>query len=152
MGIEVAPEVFALTGDGSANEHVIITGASDPQAAGMALSQASGRFTMVTDDGRELSDEEAGALDEEMEATGEDGPYTPNSVSGVTFASRGPWCSVDCKGSIPPAMRERMIAIMIEELERAGVSGRIEVPSPGELDYSAPGILDPWRRSLHGSG
>jgi hypothetical protein len=147
VGVEVAPEVFALTSDGHANEHVIITGSSDPRAAGFALSQASGRFMMITEDGRELSDEEAEALDEEGEATGEDGPYTPNYVSGVTFASRGPWCCVDCKGYIEPAMRERMIAVLVEELEHAGVSARVEVPVPGELDYGAPGILDPWGRT-----
>ena len=151
MSVEVAPEVFSLTDEGSAHEHVIITGSSDPRAAGVALSEASGRFMMVTEDGRELSDEEAEALDEACEATGEDGPYTPNHVSGVLFAARGPWCYVDCKGYIWPAMRERMIAIMVEELERAGVSARIEVPSHGELDYGAPGILDPWRRTAPGS-
>lgn len=147
MGVEVAPEVFALIGDGQSNEHVIITGSADPRAAGLALSQACGRFMMVTEDGRELTDEEAEALDEAMEDTGEDGPYTPNYASGVTFASRGPWCYVDCKGYIEPAMRERMIAILVEELEQSGVSARVEVPAPGERDYSAPGILDPWGRT-----
>jgi hypothetical protein len=127
--------VFALTDDGRSNEHVIITGSSDPRAAALALSEASGRFMMVTEDGRELSDEEAEALEEAIEATGDDGPYTPNYVSDVTFASRGPWCYVDCKGYIEPAMRERMIAILVEELDRAGVSARIEVPAPGERDY-----------------
>jgi hypothetical protein len=149
VSVEVAPEVFALI-DGRSNEHVIITGSSDMRAAGIALSRASCRFGMVTEDGRELSDEEAEALDEAMEATGEDGPYTPNYVSDVIFASRGPWCSVDCKGYIEPAMRERMIAIMVEELEQAGVSGHIEVPSPGELNYGGPGLLDPWRRTKPG--
>jgi hypothetical protein len=147
VSVEVAPEVFALTDDGRSNEHVIIIGSSDRRAAGLALSQASGRFMMVTEDGRELSDEEAEALDDEIEATGEDGPYTPNSVSGVIFGSRGPWCCVDCKGYIEPAMRERMIAILVEELEHAGVSARVEVPAPDELDYRAPGILDPWGRT-----
>jgi hypothetical protein len=32
-------------------------------------------------------------------------------------------------------MRERMIAVLVEELERSGVSGRVEVPSADELDY-----------------
>jgi hypothetical protein len=147
MSVEVAPEVFALTERGYANEHVIITGAADRRAAGLALSQALGRFMSVTEDGRELSDEEAEALDEEMEATGDDGLYTPNSASDVTFATRGPWGSVDCKGYIWPAMRERMIAILVEELEQAGVSGRVEVPAPDELNYGGPGILDPWGRT-----
>jgi len=32
----------------------------------------------------------------------------------------------------------RMIAVLVEELERAGVSGRVEVPSVDELDYDVP--------------
>ncbi len=62
--------------------------------------------------------------------------YTPNHVFGVRMAPRGPWCKVDCKGFIPPPMRERMIAVLIEELERAGVSARVEVPLPGECSWS----------------
>lgn len=135
MSIEVAPDVFAFTDDehSASNEHVIITAASDPQAAADALNRAGLRFGMVTEDGRELSDEEAEALEEEMEETGEDGPYTPNWVSPVGLASRGPWCYVDCKGYIEPAMRDRMIAILVEELENAGVSARVEVPSAEEM-------------------
>jgi len=135
MGIEVAPEVFALDNDGYANEHVIITGSSDPRAAGAALSRAGLRFMMVTEDGRELSDDEAEALEQAAGTAGHALPYTPNYVSDVRFASRGPWCYVDCKGYIWPVMRERMIAILVEELERAGVSGRVEVPPSDELDY-----------------
>lgn len=33
-------------------------------------------------------------------------------------------------------MRERMIAVLVEELERAGVRARVEVPSPGECSWS----------------
>jgi hypothetical protein len=44
---------------------------------------------------------------------------------------------MDCKGYIESAMCERMLAILVEELEHAGVSARIEVPAPGELDYPA---------------
>jgi hypothetical protein len=64
----------------------------------------------------------------------------PNYVSDIRYASRGPWCYVDCKGYIWPAMRERMIAILFEELDRADVSGRIEVPAENEMDYQAPVI------------
>ena len=49
---------------------------------------------------------------------------------------------VDCKGDIRPAMSERMIAILVEELYRAGVSARVEVPSDDELDDDAPAIHD----------
>jgi hypothetical protein len=134
-------------GGGSSHEHVIITGSADPQAAGAALSRAGARFSGVTEDGREPSGQEWEALEEEVLATGRDFPYTPNWVSGVRLASRGPWCYVDCKGCIPPAMRERMIAVLVEELERAGVSCRVEVPSAGERDYEAPPMFPmPWQR------
>src|SRR5215467_6672950 len=49
---------------------------------------------------------------------------------------------VDCKGDIRPAMRERIIAILVEELERVGVSARIQVPSHDEVDDDAPSIHD----------
>jgi hypothetical protein len=132
--IEVAPEVFASADTRSkSNEHVIITGASDQQAAGDALDRAGLRFGMVTNDGRELSDEEAEALEEGLDTTAKPGLYTPNWVSPVGFASRGPWCYVDCKGYITPAMRQRLVAILVEELDHAGVSARVEVPRMGEL-------------------
>jgi hypothetical protein len=124
--------VYGLIEEGRSHEYVIITGASDRRAAAVALSQASGRFERVDDHGRELSDEEA-EREEEMVLSGEveEFSYTPNWVSGVRMAPRGPWCYVDCKGYIPPPMRERMIAVLVEELERAAVSARVEVPSPG---------------------
>jgi hypothetical protein len=136
MGIEVAADVFGPAEDGvGSQEHVIIAGSADPRAAGAALSRAGARFSGVTEDGREPSEQEWEAIEEEVRATGKGFPYTPNYVSGVRLASRGPWCYVDCKGYIPPAMRERMIAVLVEELERSGVSGRVEVPSVDELDY-----------------
>ena len=134
MAIDVAPDVFGPAGDdpGCSNEHVIITAWSGKKAAGAALARAAGRFSGITEDGREPSDEEWQAIEAEARATGRDWPYTPNYVSDVEFAARGPWCYVDCKGYIWPAMRERMIAVLVEELERAGVSARIEVPSMNE--------------------
>lgn len=132
MAIDVAPEVFGLTEDGSSHEHVIITGSSDPVAAADALRRAGSRFSGVTEYGQELTEAEWAALEEQVRATGTDWPYTPNYVSAVSLAPRGPWCYVDCKGYIWPAMRERMIAVLVEELERAGVSARIEVPSMQE--------------------
>ena len=127
LGGEVASDVFADLGEYSSNEHVIIVGSSDPCAAGVALHWAAQRFYQVTEDGRELVYETADC-------------YTPNYVSDVRLAPRGPWCYVDCKGYIWSAMRERMIAILVEELDRAGVSGRIEVPAEHEMDYQAPVI------------
>ena len=33
-----------------------------------------------------------------------------------------------------------MISIVVEELDRAGVSGRLEVPAENEIDYQMPVI------------
>lgn len=133
MAIEIAPEVFGEYGDRHSNEHVIIVGSADPHAAGTALARAGARFGSVAEDGRELTEEE-------YEEAADLGIYTPNYVSFVFLGARGPWCYVDCKGSISPLMRERMIAVLTEELDRAGVRGRVEVPDKDELDYTAPTI------------
>lgn len=145
MGIEVAANVFGDDENGFSNEHVIIVDSADPQAAGAALSRAANRFSGVTEDGREPSHQEWEAIEQEVLAMGKEFPYTPNWVSGVRLAPRGPWCYVDCKSSISPAMRRRMIAVLVEELERAGISGRVEVPSVDELDYDGPRL----KRSRH---
>jgi hypothetical protein len=129
--MEVDPRVFGDTGDGS-NEHVILVDASDRAAAARALALAGARFTTVTEDGRELTD------DDDIEELGD--VYTPNYVSDVRMAARGPWCYVDCKGYIDPPMRERMLAILAEELDRAGVRARAEVPADDEMDYDTPPV------------
>ena len=91
MVIEVAAEAFGPDAHRGSYEHVIITGAADPGAAAAALSRAGARFYSVTDDGRELSKQQL--REEEAPATGTDPPYTPNWVSEVRLAPRGPWCS-----------------------------------------------------------
>jgi hypothetical protein len=136
MAIDVAPEVFGLSDKGRSYEHVIITGAPRPKAAARALKRAGSRFSGVTEHGQEPTQAEWAAI----EAAGGDWPYTPNYVSAVEMAPRGPWCYVDCKGFIPAPMRERMIAVLVEELERAGVSARVEVPS---MEECYPGAAQP---------
>jgi hypothetical protein len=140
MAIEIAADVFGDDEQGFSHEHVIITGSSDPRAAAGALARAGNRFYRVSEDGREPSNQEWEKINEEARKAGMDCPRTPNYVSAVRLASRGPWFYVDCQSSIPSAMGERMIAVLVEEMERGGVSGRIEVPSEDELDYDAPPI------------
>jgi hypothetical protein len=131
MMIEVDPRVFGdRDDDWGSYENVIIVGPSDLAAAVRALAQAGDRFYSIAEDGRELTPEEADAEAGEI--------YTPNYVSDIRMAARGPWCYVDCKGAISPPMRERMIAVLVEELERRGVSARVEVPSDDEMDDTAP--------------
>jgi NAD(P)-dependent dehydrogenase (short-subunit alcohol dehydrogenase family) len=123
LAIEIAADVFGDDEQGFSHEHVIITGSSDPRGAAGALARAGNRFYVVGEDGPEPSEQ-----------------AFVRYVSAVRLASRGPWFYVDCQGSIPSAMGERMVAVLVEEMERGGVSGRIEVPSEDELDYDAPPI------------
>jgi hypothetical protein len=136
MPIEIKSDVFDTSGgDGEANEHVIIVGAADPQAAGNALGHAGQRFYRVTEHGDELT---AAQMDED----GGDA-YTPNYVSDTRLATRGPWCYVDCQGEISPMMRDRLLAILAQELEREGVAEcRVEVASDEEIDYDAPVLFE----------
>ncbi|MFG1811568.1 hypothetical protein [Streptomyces sp. NPDC049040] len=133
MGIEIDPAVFAENEDGYASESVIIIGSSDPGAAEDALLRAGRRFTHVAEDGREISSEELDTTD----------LYTPNYVSDIHHSPRGPWVYVDCKSFISPPMRVRMLAVLVEELERAGVSGRLEVPGESDDDYETTTSVDP---------
>lgn len=135
MAIEVDQWVFAPSekSRNHCNESVIVVGAADPGAAAMALRRAGGRFMAVAENGREFSEEDA-------DEVGEEDLYTPNYVSEVRMAPRGPWLYLDCKGWIAPPMRDTLVAILVEELDRAGVSGRVEVPAAGEKDYDTPPI------------
>jgi hypothetical protein len=56
--------------------------------------------------------------------------YTPNYVSAVTVDESGnPGFYIDCKGAIEPRMAYRFRQILVQELERAGVSSaRVRVP------------------------
>lgn len=94
-----------------------------PELAAAALERAGSRFMDVAEDGRELSPDDPNW-------TSPWPMYTPNSVSDVRTDGRGPSLGVDCKGEVPDAMRQTFIAILVEELRRAGVrEARITVPA-----------------------
>lgn len=121
MGIEIDPAVFAHeSGSACANESLIVLGAAGPEPAARALERACERFALVAEDGREYADEDA---------ADESGLYTPNYYSEVRHSPRGPWIYLDCKGEIPGPMRAGLLAVLVEELERAGLHGvRVAVP------------------------
>lgn len=104
MAIDVAPDVYGLTEDGSSHEWVIITGASDPRAAAAALSRAGDRFERVDEYGREFSDEEA-ELEEEKVLSGElkGFSYTPNHIFGGTYGTSRSVVQSGLQGFYPSA-------------------------------------------------
>lgn len=128
MPIEIAADVFAYDDDREvSNEKVIVVGAADREAARRALGAAGRWFMCVGADGRMYTD---GIPEAEP---GEE-IYTPNYASDVTLAQRGPWLYLDCKGYIAPPMAETLKRILVEELERAGVTdARVEVPGDAEI-------------------
>ena len=126
MGIRIEPGVFAEIPDGTrCNEHVMIITSEDPASAEAALAWAAARFYCVTEDGRELSPDSLSDTDE---------AYTPNYVSHVCLAQRGPYVYVDCKSQISLDMPSRFLAILHEELDRAGIKDALViVPSADEI-------------------
>ncbi|MCW2699464.1 MAG: hypothetical protein JWQ45_999 [Blastococcus sp.] len=87
---------------------------SDGADLGAAVHAARERFHLVTEDGREIDEEE------------NDGRcYTPNRVSGVYLTDTSAAVLVDTKGDVTRLMGEAMIAILVEELTARGVSAHI---------------------------
>ena len=140
--MDIADDVFGPVTDqpDCSNEHLMVVAASDADSAAEALRRAGLRFCAVTEVGEELR---AGATTDD-DYYDDDSVYTPNLVSEVRMAERGPWMYVDCKASIPEPMRTTMVRILAEELAFAGVTaGSVVVPSEDELDWTSPGLFEP---------
>lgn len=104
---------------GSVNGEVVVVVGSQPTQITAALTSAGERFMDVNERGHEYT---AAELNRPDETDGEGVElYTPNYVSEVTAASGGLSIYVDCKGEISKPMGERFMAILVEELQRAGV-------------------------------
>jgi hypothetical protein len=88
---------------------------SQIDAARSALQAAAERLYRVGDDGVELPDEAA------MSAAG-DMVYTPNYVGDPMVRSAGVCLYLDTKGESAPPMLTTMVGVIIEELQRAGVT------------------------------
>jgi hypothetical protein len=104
---------------GSVNGEVVVVIGSQPPQITNALTSAGARFMDVNESGHEYTAAELNG----PEQTDDEGVelYTPNYVSEVTAASGGLSIYVDCKGEISTPMGARFRAILIEELQRAGV-------------------------------
>jgi hypothetical protein len=88
LAIEVASEVFAEGRYGS-NEHVIIVDSADTYAAGLALGRAGGRFSCVTEDGRELSEDDDEDIDIYIPRITFRMFVSPPADPGFTWTARG---------------------------------------------------------------
>jgi hypothetical protein len=105
-------------------ENVQVVGA-DRVSVEQALGRAASRMMNVAEDGRELTDAEFEAND----ATGE--LYTPNGVY-VVQGRDVPTLRANCKNSVSGRMRETFLAIVADELQRAGINDVRVEPDPGE--------------------
>lgn len=133
MAVVVDSSVFAdVDGSGLSNERIIVV--TSDEAATDALRRAALRFSKVGEDGIEYETGDVGP----STGTSTDDIYTPNYVSVVNLSDRGPWMYVDCKGQIPDPMRDRFVAIVLEELQAADIShARVETPSAEDM-YGGP--------------
>jgi hypothetical protein len=117
MTVHVADDVWGPLPDWGTTESIRIVGTSDPARARTALGRVAKRFMLVSEEGRELSE------DELEESEGE--RYTPNGA--YVLDQEPPALRVDCKGDVFPEMRAAFIRILLEELERQGLeNGAVE--------------------------
>ena len=121
QGIVIDDDVYD-DGDITSNETIVVESTAPVTTVVAALTSAAERMMLVGEDGREYTERELDADGFEV--------YTPNYVSAVTFYEGGdPGFYVDCKGAIEPAMATQFRQVLIEELQRHGVtSAHVRVP------------------------
>jgi hypothetical protein len=119
-GATIDADVFAYReGIGASNERFVLTGAADQARAMAAVAKAGARFMRVDETGKEYPD------DTSLDAAYLAGLYTPNYVSDPRVTAEGVELYIDCKGSIEPPMVLAFRKILQEELDSAGVFGRV---------------------------
>lgn len=119
-GLTIDADVFGYREDvGVSNEVLRVESDSGDEKVVRALGAAGARFLLVDERGTEYHDE-AG-----IETAAENDLYTPNYVSEPEVKAGGVELYVDCKGSIEEPMARTFRTILREELEKAGVTGRV---------------------------
>jgi hypothetical protein len=110
-------------GEGWSNSPAFLVVSDETDAATAALIEAGERLMRVDGYGNEVEPWQltAGAWE------------TPSFVSDIILTDRGPAVCVDTSGELPRPQGERMLRIIVEELEQRGVSGLIVYP--GEEVY-----------------
>ena len=119
-GATIDADVFAYREDvGASNETFVLTGAADQVKAVAAVAEAGARFMRVDETGKEYPD------DASLDAAYLSDLWTPNYVSDPRVTAEGVELYIDCKGSIEPPMVLAFRKILQEELDSAGVHGRV---------------------------
>jgi hypothetical protein len=118
--IDIDPDVFAYQEEmGYSNETVVVVGAADLDTVVEALNRAGRRFMLVDATGAEHPDEQS------AQSALEAGRYTPNYVADPQITGEGVEMYLDCKGVIEQPMVSTLRQILREELEAAGIDGRV---------------------------
>lgn len=118
--ISIDDDVFGYNEDlGYSSETFLVTGYTQPDAVLDALEKAAARFVRVDGSGAEHRDQES------VVSAVEAGVAVPSYVSDPRITDAGIEVYVDCSGAVEPPMAERLRAILREELDAAGVTGRV---------------------------
>ncbi|MDH4144491.1 MAG: hypothetical protein OEY23_04905 [Acidimicrobiia bacterium] len=136
MAVEVALSLFEPVYEDAAARaaRMLVLGSNHRMAAALALHRAGNRFVALSADGVELSDEE---FESWAQATGP--RLAVEDVSEVRLSTHGPWIETRWAHNLPPAARERMVTILLEELAEVGIiEGVIAAPIAGEISSSDP--------------
>lgn len=124
--LHIDPDVFTYQQDlDYSKETFVVTGASGSGIIVDALEKAARRFMQVDETGVEHT------TNESLERAFEDDLYTPNYVADPKITDRGVQMYLDCKGAIADPMAEKLRDILREELESAGVDGRVSAVTYG---------------------
>lgn len=129
---EVDPTLFAAQGRSIEyfdTTFCVISNA--PDAVQIALSRATRRIRLVSEDGGEYADDEELMAALEGVETGFE-PSTPNYVSEPTVSGQVVDVYIDTKSAMWPAMMIKIIEIVLDELERENVTEAIIMPAPRE--------------------
>jgi hypothetical protein len=118
--VEIDADVFTYQEElGYSNENFLVSGARDVQSVVTGLEAAGRRFLLVDQTGVEHPDRESAV------AAVEAGLFTPNYVADPQVTEVGVEMYVDCKGVIAPPMADKLRQVLREELEAAGIEGRV---------------------------
>ncbi|WP_427005342.1 hypothetical protein [Pseudarthrobacter sp. H2] len=143
--VTVAPDIFdQQTEDGSISQDwdgwegpspffLVITDQTDKAAE--ALYIAMERCMHIDGNGNELADSE-------LETTNE---YTPNYSSPVHLTPKGPVAYLDTKGELSRAMGEKMLRVIVEELEAQGITAHLTTPPRGADSIDGSPEWEPTR-------
>jgi hypothetical protein len=134
MAVTVADDCFDQQGEewsGGDGWHIspgVMVASDETEPAAAALHAAGQRWMFVDEHGVEL--------DEWQVRFGD--ALTPSWVSDVFLTNRGPALVADTDGELPRPQGEAMLRIVVEELERSGVSAHVTAPDSDPLGGGLP--------------